>query len=46
MDLALITANASQLRYVLQTNANGGYYVLSLVLIAISIFLQVLHNLS
>ncbi|XP_066159198.1 ninjurin-A-like [Euwallacea fornicatus] len=41
MDLALFSANANQLRYVLETFRNHPYYYPSLVLISISLFLQV-----
>ncbi|KAF2349543.1 Ninjurin [Trinorchestia longiramus] len=42
MDLALLTANANQLRYVLESGSTGGmYYYLNIVLICFSIFFQV-----
>ncbi|KAL1490558.1 hypothetical protein ABEB36_013232 [Hypothenemus hampei] len=41
MDLALFSANANQLRYVLETFKNHPYYYPSLVLISISLILQV-----
>ncbi|CAH0677279.1 unnamed protein product [Chilo suppressalis] len=42
MDLALLSANANQLRYVLETSAGGHpYYYPSVVLISLSIILQV-----
>ncbi|RXG60267.1 Ninjurin-1 [Armadillidium vulgare] len=44
MDLALLTANANQLRYVLESNNIGPYYYFSVVLISLSIILQILGN--
>ncbi|XP_059469117.1 ninjurin-A-like [Neocloeon triangulifer] len=41
MDLALLSANANQLRYVLDMGRNHPYYYPSVVLIASSLFLQV-----
>ncbi|XP_071449625.1 ninjurin-A-like [Hetaerina americana] len=41
MDLALLSANANQLRYVLDTGPNHPYYYVGLVLISTSILLQV-----
>lgn len=41
MDLALFSANANQLRYVLETFRNHPYYYPSLILISISLILQV-----
>ncbi|XP_060529429.1 ninjurin-A [Cylas formicarius] len=41
MDLALFSANANQLRYVLETFKSHPYYYPSLVLISISLILQV-----
>lgn len=41
MDIALLTANASQLKYVLQVGAKHEFYRLMLTLITISISLQV-----
>lgn len=41
MDLALLSANANQLRYVLQTDGGHQYYYPSLVLIGSSILLQI-----
>lgn len=41
MDLALFSANANQLRYVLESFSRHPYYYPSLVLISISLFLQV-----
>ena len=41
MDLALLSANANQLRYVLETNHNHPYFYCSLVLISTSLILQI-----
>ncbi|XP_046400281.1 ninjurin-A-like isoform X2 [Ischnura elegans] len=41
MDLALLSANANQLRYVLDTGSDHPYFYVGLVLISSSIFLQV-----
>ncbi|KAH8270077.1 hypothetical protein KR018_003614 [Drosophila ironensis] len=41
MDLALLSANANQLRYVLETNKNHPYFYPSLLFISISIIFQV-----
>ena len=41
MDLALLSANANQLRYVLETSGRHPYYYPSLVLISLSIICQV-----
>nr|XP_034189952.1 ninjurin-1-like [Osmia lignaria] len=41
MDLALVSANANQLRYVLQTDGGHSYYYPSLVMIGASLFLQI-----
>ena len=42
MDIALLTANANQLRYVLESGSTGGlYYYLNVILICFSILLQV-----
>ncbi|XP_015836955.1 ninjurin-2 isoform X3 [Tribolium castaneum] len=41
LDVALLTANASQLKYVLQVGEKHEFYVLMLTLISISIVLQV-----
>ncbi|XP_054275781.1 ninjurin-A-like [Macrosteles quadrilineatus] len=41
MDLALLTANANQLRYVLDAGPVHAYYYVSLTFIAVSILLQV-----
>lgn len=41
MDLALLSANANQFRYVLQTNGSHAYYYPSLVMIGASLFLQI-----
>jgi hypothetical protein len=41
LDIALLTANASQLKYVLQVGEQHEFYTLMLWLISISIVLQV-----
>lgn len=41
MDLALLSANANQLRYVLETNKNHPYFYPSLLFISTSIIFQV-----
>lgn len=41
MDIALLSANANQLRYVLESGGNHPYYYASLTLIGISLLLQV-----
>ncbi|XP_076640026.1 ninjurin-A [Colletes latitarsis] len=41
MDLALLSANANQLRYVLQTDGGHPYFYPSLVMIGASLFLQI-----
>lgn len=41
MDLALLSANANQLRYVLQTDGGHPYYYPSLAMIGFSLFLQI-----
>jgi hypothetical protein len=42
LDIALLTANASQLKYVLQAGTKHPFYTLMLSLISISIILQVI----
>ncbi|XP_037940746.1 ninjurin-1-like [Teleopsis dalmanni] len=42
MDLALLAANANQLRFVLDTNSAHPYYYVGIVLIAMSIALQII----
>ncbi|XP_015836954.1 ninjurin-1 isoform X1 [Tribolium castaneum] len=42
LDVALLTANASQLKYVLQVGEKHEFYVLMLTLISISIVLQLI----
>ncbi|XP_055550259.1 ninjurin-1 isoform X2 [Wyeomyia smithii] len=42
LDIALLTANASQLKYILQVGEKHEFYTLMLTLISISIILQVL----
>lgn len=41
MDLALLSANANQLRYVLERGQRHSYYYASLILISLSLLLQV-----
>lgn len=41
MDIALITANANQLRYIIEFNRNSVTFYLNVVLISISLLLQV-----
>lgn len=41
LDIALLTSNASQLKYVLQVGPKHEFYMLLVVLISISIVLQV-----
>ncbi|KAJ3647306.1 hypothetical protein Zmor_019190 [Zophobas morio] len=43
LDVALLTANASQLKYVLQVGEKHEFYALMLTLISISIVLQVVQ---
>lgn len=42
LDLALLSANANQLRYVLDSNVRNHYYYVSLSLISCSLVMQVL----
>lgn len=44
LDIALLTANASQLKYILQVGEKHEFYALMLTLISISIILQVSPN--
>ncbi|CAG7816323.1 unnamed protein product [Allacma fusca] len=44
LDIALLTANASQLKYVLQTGGHHPFYTLMLTLISLSIALQVVSG--
>lgn len=46
MDIALITANANQLRYIIEFNSNSATFHLNLVLIVISLMLQVAVGVS
>lgn len=46
LDIALLTANASQLKYILQVGQRHEFYSLMLGLITTSIILQVSGNLS
>ncbi len=41
LDIALLTANASQLKYILQVGHKHEFYTLMLTLISISIIMQV-----
>ncbi|KYM97160.1 Ninjurin-1, partial [Cyphomyrmex costatus] len=41
MDLALLSANANQMRYVLQTDGRHPYFFPSLIMISMSLFLQI-----
>jgi len=43
MDLALLSANANQLRYVLETSSQHPYFYPSLLFISLSIIFQVRH---
>ncbi|XP_052743763.1 ninjurin-1 isoform X2 [Bicyclus anynana] len=45
LDIALLTSNASQLKYVLQVGPKHEFYMLLLVLISVSIILQLLVGL-
>lgn len=42
MDLALLSANANQLRYVLNTTHRNNFYYASVILISMSLILQIL----
>lgn len=42
LDIALLTANASQLKYILQVGEKHEFYTLLLTLITVSIVLQVI----
>lgn len=44
LDVALLTANASQLKYILQVGEQHDFYSLMLGLIITSIILQVINN--
>lgn len=46
LDIALLTANASQLKYILQVGDKHAFYKLLLVLISISILMQVIALLA
>lgn len=41
LDIALLTANASQLKYILQVGQKHEFYTLMLILISVSIIMQV-----
>lgn len=42
LDIALLTANASQLKYILQVGHQHEFYTLMLILISVSIIMQVI----
>nr|XP_036229810.1 ninjurin-1 isoform X2 [Bactrocera oleae] len=44
LDIALLTANASQLKYILQVGDQHQFYKLMLIMISLSIILQVLSG--
>ncbi|XP_065354253.1 ninjurin-1-like [Calliphora vicina] len=44
LDIALLTANASQLKYILQVGEQHPFYKLMLILISLSIVLQILSG--
>lgn len=44
LDIALLTANASQLKYILQVGEQHQFYKLMLIMISLSIILQVLSG--
>jgi hypothetical protein len=44
LDIALLTANASQLKFLLEVGESHPYYVLLLTFLAVSITLQVSHS--
>ncbi|XP_026469191.1 ninjurin-2-like [Ctenocephalides felis] len=46
LDIALLTANASQLKYILQVGEKHEFYTLMLTLISISIILQCLQGIA
>lgn len=46
LDIALLTANASQLKYILQVGHKHEFYSLMLTLISVSIVMQVCNLLS
>lgn len=46
MDIALLTANANQLRFILATNVRTIYNWVSLILIATSLIMQVLVGIA
>ena len=46
MDIALITANANQLRYVLEYSQENFFYYISIALILLSIVLQILVGIA
>lgn len=41
LDIALLTANASQLKYILQVGQKHEFYTLMLIMISVSIIMQV-----
>lgn len=44
LDIALLTANASQLKYILQVGQKHEFYTLMLILISVSIIMQVIFH--
>ncbi|XP_035773345.1 ninjurin-2-like isoform X2 [Anopheles albimanus] len=46
LDIALLTANASQLKYILQVGEKHEFYALMLTLISISIILQITQGIA
>lgn len=46
MDIALITANANQLRYIIEFNSASKTFVLNIILITISLLLQIAVGVS
>ncbi|XP_022116791.1 ninjurin-1 isoform X2 [Pieris napi] len=46
LDIALLTSNASQLKYILQVGSKHEFYTLLITLITISIILQVLSSIG
>lgn len=42
LDIALLTANASQLKYILQVGQKHEFYTLMLIMISVSIIMQVI----
>lgn len=44
LDIALLTANASQLKYILQVGQKHEFYTLMLIMISVSIIMQVSYT--